>query len=328
MGQPVAIVILNYNGWRYTVECLESLGHLDYRDWWVVVVDNGSTDDSVERLRAWARGEVQVESRYVREPGWAKPVRMLEYQGEPPENAGAEDDARLVLIRLPENRGFAGGNNVGIRYALRRGADWTWLLNNDTVVAPNSLSEMLKAGEADERIGVVGCKLLYYDRPDTIQAAGGGRFYFCLGIARHYGWMQKDDGRWDRPFEPHYVTGASMLVRGVYWREVGLLDEGFFFYGEEVDWQLRAKKRGWRTAYAHRARVYHREGGTAGRKSPWTEFHVTKACIRLCRRHAAWSVLPAVVVNVCRGLRRLFTGRWKHAAAVVRAVLAGVMEGP
>jgi GT2 family glycosyltransferase len=190
--RSVAIVIVNYKGWRYTVECLESLGHLDYPHWYAVVVDNGSTDDSVERIRAWARGEVKVESTYVRRPGWGKPVQLEEYEGEPPEEQGVEGEAgaKLVLIRLPENRGFAGGNNVAIRYALRRGADWTWLLNNDTVVAPNALREMLRTGESDGRIAVVGCKLLYYDRPDTIQAAGGGRFYLWLGISQHYGRMR------------------------------------------------------------------------------------------------------------------------------------------
>lgn len=319
----VGIVVLNYNGWRYTVECLESLGHLEYPDWWVVVVDNGSTDNSVERIRAWARGELRVESAYVKEPGWVKPVRLVEYEGEPDE-AVAEEDARLVLIRLPQNRGFAGGNNVAIRYALRRGAEWTWLLNSDTVVSPNSLSEMLKVGESDERIAVVGCKLLYYDRPDTIQAAGGGRFYFWLGIARHYGWNRKDDGRWDQTFEPHYVTGASALVRAACWRDVGLLDEGFFFYGEEVDWQRRAARGGWRTGYAGGARVYHREGATVGPKSALADFWSTRSALRLCRKHAVWWTVPAVMTHLARAARRVVMWQPERAAAVVRGIVAGL----
>jgi GT2 family glycosyltransferase len=123
----VAVALLNYNGWRYTLECVESLGHLDYPRWYAVVVDNGSTDDSEERIRAWARGEVKVESAYVRKPGWGKPVQLAEYEGEPPEEQVMEGEAgaKLVLIRLSENRGFAAGNNFAIRYALRRGLEWT-----------------------------------------------------------------------------------------------------------------------------------------------------------------------------------------------------------
>jgi GT2 family glycosyltransferase len=78
MTGKIGVLILNYNGWRFTLECLESLGHLRYRDFWVVLVDNGSTEDSVDQIRAWARGEVPVESPFFKEPGWAKPVRLVE----------------------------------------------------------------------------------------------------------------------------------------------------------------------------------------------------------------------------------------------------------
>jgi GT2 family glycosyltransferase len=326
----VAVLVLNYNGWRYTVECLESLGNLRHREFWVVLVDNGSTDDSVDQIRAWARGEVPVESPFFKEPGWAKPVRLVEYEGEPsPEQAALERAAEapyVTLIRLPENRGFAAGNNVAIRYALARGAEWTWLLNNDTVVTPDSLTEMLRAGLADPRVGIVGCKLLYYDRPDTIQAAGGGRFYFWLGVARHYGWMERDDGWWDRPFEPHYVTGASMLVRARCWQEVGLLDESFFFYGEEVDWQLRARKLAWRTVYRWPAAVYHREAATAGYKSSWAELQATRSSLRICRKYAPWALGGAVIANVARALKRLLAREPERGAAVLKGTLTGLLR--
>jgi GT2 family glycosyltransferase len=329
-GGMVAILVLNYNGWRYTVECVESLGHLRHREFWVVLVDNGSTDDSVDQIRAWARGEVPIESPFFKEPGWAKPVRLVEYEGEPSlEQVALEPAAEapyVTLIRLPENRGFAAGNNVAIRYALARGAEWTWLLNNDTVVTADSLTEMLRAGLADPRVGVVGCKLLYYDRPDTIQAAGGGRFYLWLGLSYQYGRMQRDDGRWDRRLNPHYVSGASMLVRSDSWIKVGLFDEWFFFYGEEIDWQVRAAARGWHIGYASAAKIYHREGATAGFKSPWAELQATRSNVSLCRRYAPWSLPVVIVVQLLRVLRRLGRRQYPQAQAVLQGLLAALTE--
>jgi GT2 family glycosyltransferase len=327
-GERVAILVLNYNGWRYTVECLESLGHLRHREFWVVLVDNGSTDDSVDQIRAWARGEVPVESPFFKEPGWAKPVRLVEYEGEPsPEQAALEPAAEapyVTLIRLPENRGFAAGNNVAIRYALARGAEWTWLLNNDTVVTPDSLTEMLRAGLADPHVGVVGCKLLYYDRPDTIQAAGGGRFLFWAGVSRNYGWGQRDNPASDSPFQPHYLSGASLLVRSVAWQGVGLLDEIFFFYTEEVDWQIRARAEGWRTRYSPKARVYHRERGTAARRASWAEYQYTRSNVILCRKHRPALLPITLLVSVLRAGRRFLARDAQSGMAILTGAAAGL----
>lgn len=320
----VAVIVLNYNGWEYTVECLESLGHLDYENWWVVLVDNGSSDDSVERIRDWARGEVRVDSPYLRERGWPKPVGVVEYEGEPAGTGQAgEEEARVVLIRLRENRGFAAANNVAVRYVLRRGADWTWLLNNDTVVAPDSLRQMLKDGQSDARIAVVGCKLLYYDRPDIIQAAGGGRFSFWLGVSRNYGFQHADGEKWTEPFEPQYVSGASMLVRAAAWRHVGAFDEQFFFYTEEVDWQFRARSLGWRAVYAPGARVYHREKGTAG-SGEFAYYHNTRSNILLCRKYAPYSLVAAIPVTVARAGRLFVRGRGIEGLAVLKGLRSGL----
>lgn len=319
----VAIIVLNWNGWRFTLECLESLGHLTDRNWYVILVDNGSTDDSVERIRAWARGEVEVKSAFFSGSGWPKPVRLREYEGEPEGDLAGDppEDRDLVLVRLPENRGFAGGNNVAIRLAVRWGADWTWLLNNDTVVTPECLTEMLKVGEADDRVAVVGCKLLYYDRPNTIQAAGGGRFYFWAGISRNYGAGQGDNGRWDKPFRPHYVSGACMVVRTCAWEEIGLLDENLFFYGEEVDWQMRGYARQWLTSYCPGARVFHRERGTAAQRSAWADFHYTRSNLLVCRKHRPMLFIVAIGATLFRAIRWVA----KRHADRGRAILSGVL---
>lgn len=145
--QLVYIVLLNWNNWKDTNECLISLQSLGCDDWKVVVLDNGSANDSVQRLR--------------------------------------EQFPQLEIIETGENLGFAGGCNVGIRIALERGAKYVWLLNNDTKVDPGALSTMVRMAEADSRIGAVGSVICDMEPPHNVQAWGGGRVSLWFGRASH-----------------------------------------------------------------------------------------------------------------------------------------------
>lgn len=144
----VCVVLLNWNGWADTVECLVSLQGLDYREWSVVVVDNGSTDDSVKRIRE-------------RFPG-------------------------IEIIEAGENLGFAAGCNVGIRRAFERNAQFVWLLNNDTKVDRGALRALVDKADSDPKIGAVGSVIYFMDEPRCIQAWGGGFISFWLGRSRHF----------------------------------------------------------------------------------------------------------------------------------------------
>lgn len=147
MEPSVAIVILNWNGWRDTIACLNSLSKLSYKAYKIFVVDNGSKDDSVTRLRTF--------------------------------------DPSLEIIETGKNLGFAGGCNVGIRNALNGGFSYVWLLNNDAIADQHALSEMVVAAESDTQIGAVGSTIYYMDSPHCIQACGGGRISFWTGCSRH-----------------------------------------------------------------------------------------------------------------------------------------------
>ncbi|HLJ61981.1 MAG TPA: glycosyltransferase family 2 protein [bacterium] len=147
MTPLVYVVIVNWRGWRDTLACLASLGKLNYPRYKIVVVDNGSGDDSVARIRA--------------------------------------AHASVTLLETGCNLGFAGGNNVGIRHALSDGATYIWLLNNDTVVDPNALTAMVAVAEADAHVGAVGVVLLDMTSPDRIQAWGGGHVNMWLGRSRY-----------------------------------------------------------------------------------------------------------------------------------------------
>ncbi|MEM3551817.1 MAG: glycosyltransferase, partial [Candidatus Bathyarchaeia archaeon] len=207
---------------------------LKYPNYRIVVIDNGSTDGSIEKIKKWAAGNIRVSSKNFRDNYPVSDVKWIEYDRRIAERGGLREledeieylssNRKIVLIRIGVNLGYAGGNNVGVKYAIMRGAKYLWLLNNDTVVDDDALTEMIRFS-GNKTNGIVGCKLLYYDRPNVIQAAGGGRFYFWMGLSRHYGWLNRDDGRWNRIFRPHYVTGASMLIKNLCFNETGLFDE-------------------------------------------------------------------------------------------------------
>lgn len=271
--QRVAVVILNWNGWRDTIECLESVFRLDYPHYQVVVCDNGSEDGSLERIRAWAEGSLAAS---VDGPPWlslppgvvSKPVTYVEYSRAEAEATGeTARDAALVLIQTGANLGFAGGNNVGLRYMLARGNfAYAWLLNNDTVVRPDALRSLVRRMSEKPAAGMCGSTLLYYHRPDKVQAWAGGSYNRLRGVSRHLGVLT------DASVLPNvaeveadmaYVIGASMLVSQVFLRQVGVMNETYFLYYEEIDWACRARGR-FDLAYAASSMVYHKEGGTVG----------------------------------------------------------------
>jgi GT2 family glycosyltransferase len=218
----VWIIILNWNGCRDTIDCVESVQKMDYPNYGVVVVDNGSSDGSEALLR--------------------------------------ERFPDVSIVQTGKNLGFAGGNNAGIRTALDQGADYVWVLNNDTVVDRRCLDFLVRAAEAEPRAGMVGNKIYYHHAPQTVWFAGGEVALDKGGLTRHTGKDCGDDPSYDRPGPSQYVTGCSLLARTAMIKDTGLMDENYFLYFEDVDWSLKAQQKGWNLIYEPRARIWHREG--------------------------------------------------------------------
>lgn len=327
----VCVVLLNYNGWADTLECLESVFRTGHPELTVVVCDNASRDGSLAHLRAWAEGRLDAlvpqgnPLRGLSFPPLGKPIPHVEYAREEAERGGDPGaGAPLVLVRTGGNLGFAGGNNVGLRYALARGFDAVWLLNNDTVVRPDTLTAMLEAMRRDPRVGMVGSTLLYYHDPETVQAWGGARYNRWLALPRHVGAGQPaalavDAAQVERRLS--YVTGASMLVSGAFLREVGLMGEEYFLYFEEIDWAARNAGR-FRMAYAPGSVVFHREGGSigahAGKKTALADYHFMRNRILYTRKHEP-AALPTVYLALAvAALRRASRGEWDRVRMIAR----------
>jgi GT2 family glycosyltransferase len=221
----VYIILLNYRGVSDTLACLESLTRLQYPHFKTIVVDNASNDGSVEALKQSSYG--------------------------------------FHLIVSEENKGYSGGNNLGIQYALDQDADLIWLLNNDTTVDPNALTMMVE--ENKKTGGLVGSLLLY---PDRSYQQVGTQITWSTGSTKGIPEHELSDG-----MSVDCLTGASMLIPKTAFKRVGLLDESYFLYFEDNEYTLRAKNASFTATVALRARVFHKEGASTGKSSLKTQYY-------------------------------------------------------
>jgi len=234
----VMIIVLNWNGLADTLACLASLARLDYPAHEVVVVDNGSTDDSVAAVRATY--------------------------------------PRVTLIETGENLGYVGGNNVGLEYARAMGADYALLLNNDTEVAPDFLRLLVEAAEANPATGIVGPTIYYFDRPNVVWSAGGD-IDWRRGRTRMIGLDEVDQGQFGHTLRPvDFVTGCAMLIKMSLVEQVGLLDARFFAYYEETEWCVRAARAGFKILHVPQAKIWHKILPEDREASPQVQYYMTR----------------------------------------------------
>lgn len=334
------IVLLNWNGARDTIACLESVLRLQGADFRVVVCDNGSTDDSVAALRRWAAGEVlpELAGNPIGLAGpMPKPVRLVEYARDDAERGGSQpedDGAAVYLLHTGANLGFAGGCNVGIRFAMARGdADFVWLLNNDTMVDPQALAALVARAGQPDRPGIVGSLLCYFDAPERIQSLGGGTYSPQRAMSRHIA-----DGQLRQALTPAelqaaerdmvYVVGASMLASRRFLDTVGVMQDDYFLYFEEMDWAERARRLDptLGIAFAPASIVYHKVGASAGtqRRSMLSLRYLTVNRLRFVKRFYA-TALPAARVSVAwEGVKALLKGRLDEARLMLGVALSPV----
>jgi len=312
----VYIIVVNWNGWKDTIECLDSLLLLEYPDFRVVVCDNGSQDDSVIKLSEWFERTFDSGSAV-----WQVLGRTVA------ENGGGSSDALFSLVTNGVNLGFGGGTNVGLRYALACGdADFCWLLNNDTVVEALALTEMVKRLNEKPDAGMCGSTLREYDNRSSIQALGGAIYYKWLGIAWHIGRTINGDVLPDPALvekKMDYVVGASLLVRSAYLKEVGLMSEDYYLYFEEIDWVSRGHGL-YSLAYAPNSVVYHKVGASIGtatnplRKSYQCDYYTLRNRLLFTRRFCPYALPGVYVCLVGELLVRLLLGRWDLAGMIFR----------
>ena len=262
----IAIVVLNWNGANDTLACLDSLAALTYQNFNVIVVDNGSTDHSLDKLRAYS------------------------------------SPFPLVLLETGKNLGYAGGNNVGTRHALEHGADFVLLLNNDTTVASDLLEQLINAAQRNPDTGVFSARVMYFDNPELVWFDGARWNESSLRLE----WPGQGAREAELSTVDHdtdYACGAALFFRAEVARQIGLLDEMFFLVWEEVDWCFRARKAGWRNRVVAAAKVWHKIGVSFGSESsPLRTYFSIRNELLWFSRHASFSARLRLWAN---NLRRL-----------------------
>lgn len=256
----VAIIIVTWNRRDDILACLESLQHVTYPRFRLLVVDNGSSDDTVAAIR--------------------------------------QQHPHVQVIEAGRNLRFAGGNNLGLREVLSQGDDFALLLNNDTIVAQDFLDHLVAEAQKDDSVGLVGSKILYHDRPGVIWFAGGV-IKPAWGYVRHFGLRQVDDGRFDRIREVSFLTGCCLLIRSAVIEKVGLLDEGYYLYSEDADYCLRAQRAGYKLIYAHQARIFHKVSSSTGgayNLKKWIQRY--RSLFRLVCKHTSPLTWPLFGLNL------------------------------
>jgi len=299
-GAPkVGVVLVNWNGAKLTIQCIASLYKCLIRPYRIVVVDNASTDNSAVVI--------------------------------------AEHHPEVEMIRNSDNRGFAGGNNIGIQKLIQDDVDYLWILNNDTEVDAGCIEAFVDFMERNPDAAACCGKILYHIPRDRIWYAGA-TFNRLLFQTKHRGALQKDVGQFERVEETPFITGCSIFVRKHVWERVGLFDERFFAYSEDFDWCLRAKKEGFRLYYVPDAIIYHKVSSSFKLKEEDVKGFTTPLMIELVHRNRIYILRKYVKSKIhlfllyslllakatAYSMVLICLGRFNKSRAVWKGILAGL----
>lgn len=335
----VAIILVNWNGWQDSIACIQSCLQLHDCAFRIVLCDNASSDGSVEKILDWASGELAI-SPDTRSPVKIEHARLPSSVAVLDRVAAERGDkaggAELVIVQTGSNLGFAGGNNVGLRWAMRQAFDYAWLLNNDTVVPPNSLAALIEGHSQQPSTGICGSLMVEYYRPDRAQALCGAMDRTTLR-ARHVGAEMPlpeacttDISSLIRTNEVAYPIGASMLVDQRFLHDIGLMEEEYFLYYEEIDWIMRSQNK-FNAQICKESIVYHKVGASAGSTpqglSPRSVAFLYRSRLLFAKRFAPEKTDRVVLAMLWDSAKAILRGRTAKAVATFR-VLFGQVDVP
>ncbi len=269
----VAMVVLNWNGGEHVLRSLESLYQITYPNYCVIVVDNGSENDSVEKIKEWAEGGIPVESKFFQYNPAGKPIKYIECTRVEAEAGGGREkeisnlpsDKKLILIKNEQNYGNAKGCNIGMRYALDvLNSEYVLLLDNEMIVAPDFLDQLISIANKEPEAGMLGSKIYTGDTNEVW--AEGGMINYWKGTVVERGPELSARAEGKDAVKADFVNTGCAIVSRKMCQTIGLLDEDLFWSMETVEIGIRATKGGFKVLYVPKSEVWHCQERSAERQ--------------------------------------------------------------
>jgi GT2 family glycosyltransferase len=305
MQQTTYIIIINFKTWRDTIECLNSLLKLKNRNFVIRIVEMGNHNNSRQEIVNWMKKHQKLDTE---------------------------------IIELDDNLGFAGANNKAIAQTFRAGENnFYWLLNNDSVVDSNSLDQLIaswhKIRETETyEPAFIGSKVIDYNRRDFAQTVGG-TFNQRTGITSLTGFNQQATSFPETGvLQTDFVMGASMFFHSSLVDQIGLMDERFFLYYEDVDWCYRAKSAGFQNFTCLSSVVFHKQGATIGNRYDKTSFnpdtfkYLHSSYIRFVRKHFPGRLPIALFMLLKQALGKMIRGRIREAVIILKVLVISMIK--
>lgn len=318
MESKIYIILVNYNNSKYSIECIKSIEKSLFSNYQVLIIDN-STDN-----------------KYINEIGlFLKDSNLdfINYSEEEIHRTCIEDNnIKYVLIKQHDNKGFASANNIGIRYAIKKNDfDSVLLLNNDTEILPNTILEVLNVKNNTGDNNIYGCKIYYYDEPNSLWY-DGGKFSFIYGKSKHKNFNKKDNFKTSlEPVKTGFITFCFVLIPKVVIKQIGELNESFFMYFEDLEYCYRCIRNDIGLYYVPKGIIYHKVGASSG--NGITEFAAYwgyKNEIKFNRMRSDklkyFSLLFIIFTRLIIAIRWLLKRKPKMAKYAISTIKLGLIE--
>lgn len=356
--EKISIILVNYNGWQDTIECLESILRNDYPNYQVIVVDNNSPNNSMEYIEAWAEGkqenifpEPSHPLYHLSHPSIKKPIPYVFYSRDEAEKGGDKNleniitkqwqEERnlykdelistsiypLIFIQTGKNLGFAGGNNVGIKYALEKNdLQDILLINNDTVIANNTISELISTRHKLGENAIYGGRIYYYSEPEKIWY-DGGHFNKFTGRVVHLNSGKKNVSI-DSPFQVNFITFCYVLIPSNIVKKVGLLDESYFMYVEDLDYCYRVDENNYKLYHVPSSQLWHKIGASKGKEiSEFSAYWYYRNSIKfIIKRFRNTDKIMPILFSILKFPFLLF--KWSFSnPRILKSMIKGYFDG-